>query len=430
MLHTSSNFNLGAMEIVILTIVGFFLLRAVTRRKNGSSDSVLRALGVTAAILVAVFMAAVMMYGSSQRAVRVESVTAQAVSSSSSKTRVFTMANRPSLIHGEVDLTAPDTTTARAQTTATPADSEMLMLPLSNQVLVELIGAEGARAIEDLNASVPPELRQAYAMIPILGPGQSAVGPVLRDTVGPAIEHGLGDDGLKKLESAVSELIAAAKTRHLLTAEAAEQEEYVAPDWVNNPADGYIVVESEFAELSTDSKDNLRPAIEEALQERVSELVSKQFGTDGGWARLMNVSVTDAAIDDCIVETSERTTVIETSVGGVPMRRTYALVNLPDTLQDDLAKEVRKSLQHNRMTAVCITVGILWLCAMLLSVVFRAGQSQSILRKLATVPMIGLLVIPCVVMFVAMTGAMLNGETFDFEWSKDRVACVIDRTVE
>ena len=87
-------------------------------------------------------------------------------------------------------------------------------------------------------------------------------------------------------------------------------------------------------------------------------------------------------------------------------------------------------MQHNRMTAVCITVGILWLCAMLLSVVFRAGQSQSFLRKLATVPMIGLLVIPCVVMFIAMTGAMLNGETFDFEWSKDRVACVIDRTVE
>lgn len=430
MLHTSSNFNLGTMEIVILTIVGIFLLRAVTRSKNGSSDSVLRALGVTAAILVAVFMATVMMYGSKKREVRDKAQIAQAVSSSSSSTRVFTMANRPSLIHGEVGSTAPDTTTVRVQATTTPADSEMLMLPLSNQVLVELIGAEGARAIEDLNASVPPELRQAYAMIPILGPGQSAVGPVLRDTVGPAIEHGLGDDGLKKLESAVSELIAAAKTKHMLTAEAAVQEEYVAPDWVNNPGDGYIVVESEFAELSTDSKDNLRPAIEEALQKRVSELVSKQFGSDSGWARLMNVSVTDAAIEDCIVETSERTTVIETSVGGVPMRRTYALVNLPDTLQDDLAKEVRRSLQHNRMTAVCITVGILWLCAMLLSVVFRAGQSQSFLRKLATVPMIGLLVIPCVVMFIAMTGAMLNGETFDFEWSKDRVACVIDRTVE
>lgn len=343
------------------------------------------------------------------------------------------MANQPSIVNGEFGSTDQDTTTVRVQTTTTDGtDSEMLMLPLSNQVLAELMGPEAASAIEDLNKSVPPELRQAYAMIPILGPGQGTVAPVLRGTLGPAIvQHGLGEQGLSMIDSAVAELLVAAKNnKQDLTAEAAEQEEYVAPDWVKNPGDGYIVVKSEFTELSTPSNESLRPAIEMALQGRVSELVSEKFGTDGGWAQLLDVSVTDAAIQDCIVETSEQTEVIETSVGTVPMRRTYALVNLPNTLQDGLANDVRKSLQQNRMTAVCVTVGILWLCAMLLSFVFRAGQSQSILRKLATVPMVGLLVIPCIVMFIAMTGAMLNGETFDFKWSKDRVACVIDRTIE
>lgn len=313
------------------------------------------------------------------------------------------------------------------QRTAT-SDGEMLVLPLSNQVLVDLLGEEGVRAIEHLNESVSPELRQAYAMIPISGPGS-----VLPGSLGPnVIPSTVRNQGLSFLKTAVAELLSSGKSAEVVEAPLAEMEteEYVAPAWVENPGEGYIAVKSKFLPPSVPVEEALRPEIEEALNQHIAKLMSDRLGSHDGYENLARVDITDSAIKDCIIETSTYTMVMEDTVGQPTMRETYGLIAFPESLDQKLVKQVRGSLQHNRVVTLCITAGILWLSTLFLSIAFRAGQSKSILRKIATLPMIMLLIVPCVVMFFAMSGAMLKGETFDLSWSKDRVVCVIDKLSE
>lgn len=408
--------------LLFAAIVGFIMLRGVVRLFSGTngSDSVLKALGITAVVVVAMMMLAATLFTSRQAS----SVTVHTARSSSS-------------VLQDVESTAAvvdvsDTSLGGLSTTTT-GDGEMLVLPLSNQVLADLIGEEGVAAIEKLNETVPPELRQAYAMIPITGPATGTMAPVLRGTIGPAM---MSEQGMNLIQSTVSNLLPREVTEKglQLMAEAADGEladgTFEAPDWVETPGDGFIVVKSEFALEGEPVGQVLRPAIEEALIAQVESLISQRFQTDDGWKQYVSLAVSDDAIEECIVKTAEETELLPTTGGTFEMQRTYALIDLPETLKEGTVASIRSSIQQSRMMSLGLTVAIAWLAALFLGVGARVAQSRSTTRKVAMLPVVGLMIVPCGVAFCLMVGAMTSGETLDFSWADEPMTCVIDSMSE
>ncbi|MCR9197853.1 MAG: hypothetical protein NXI04_04380 [Planctomycetaceae bacterium] len=407
--------------LLFAAIVGFIVLRGVVRLFSGAngSDSVLKALGITAVVVVAMMMLAATLYTSRQAS----SVTVHTARSSSSVLQD---------VESSSAVVVSDTSLGGISTTTT-ADGEMLVLPLSNQVLADLIGEEGVAAIEKLNETVPPELRQAYAMIPITGPASGTVAPVLRGTLGPAV---MSEQGMNLIQSTVSNLLPTeiAEKGLQLMAEAADGEladgTFEAPDWVEAPGEGFIVVKSEFALEGEPVGQVLRPAIEEALITQVESLISERFHTDDGWKQYVSLAVSDEAIEECIVKTAEETELLPTTGGTFEMQRTYALIDLPETLKEGTVASIRSSIQQSRMMSLGLTVAIAWLAALFLGVGARVAQSRSTTRKVATLPIVGLMIVPCGVAFCLMVGAMTSGETLDFSWADEPMTCVIDSMSE
>ncbi|MCP4175795.1 MAG: hypothetical protein GY758_34045 [Fuerstiella sp.] len=405
------------LTLMILAVVGFLLLRRMSSAPRG----ILHMAGLAAAICVVLTLVSRFeiadrltrgLAGSGFRVMVDESI-------------VDADLHRVSLATADVTETSTFGSAGRSMTSQLDK-GDMLVLPLSQDFVAGLLGTKGADAVAMLNASISPELQQAYALIPL-----SATAP---QTAGPVIRHAFSPSGFRALLSALSHVWQAADGEAQLTAEANTQDNLLTelpeptepPEWIDNPGIGQTVVQSKFIEASIPAAEALRAVIVETLKDRVTEKVFADFSAAADWEKVVDLNVTDRAILNSFRKTYTRTEVIDTAGNPTPMRQTYALIEFPEATEEQILSDIESALKKNRVMAVCVALGILWLCAVLLNLALRAGQHGSFLRKLTAVPVMGLLILPCVAAFLAMTSAMANGRTFDFSWSDNRVSCVVD----
>lgn len=295
-------------------------------------------------------------------------------------------------------------------------DGEMLVLPLNEALLKEMLGAEAVAAIEALNESVAPELRQAYAMIPISGP---RVTPLQQIMNGPAPRSiGVLSSAFSGL---MSEPLAEAPTETIAEAVAAE----TLPEWVNEPLDGHMTVTSEFTDdLDADPLKLLEPQLEEAIGRKYYELLSETVGADSHWDRLMQVKVSDKALKASVSDLStEVTNVSEAYQQDVV--RAHALVRIPTKLSPGMLKTAESAVRLNRVLAVCTAAGLIWLAAFLASLLMRSASGKSMLKKAVVAPALGLAMIPCLGFAAFVVKGMSDGENFH-EWTDGPIVCVVD----
>ena len=409
------------LTLIILVLVGVLVLRGL----SSSPRSILHVAGVAMAICVGLTLVFSFSFLSDVKQAVNKAVTDSHAGFLIDESHVDSVLHRVS--QSMADSAESTTNSSIEPSVASHLDQgDMLVLPLSEDFVAGLLGPKGAEAAAKLNASISPELRQAYALIPL-----SATAP---RTAGPVIRHALSPTGFRALLSALSHVWHAADLETQLTAEASTEGDLSAdllpaaepPEWIDNPGIGQTVVQSKFIEASVPATEALRPAIIGALKQRVTAKVSSDFAADADWEKIVELDVTDRAVRDSFRETYTRTEVIDTAGNPTPMRQTFALIEFPDDVEEQILADIETALKRNRVVALCITLGIMWLCAVLISLAFRAGQHGSFLRKLATVPVMALLILPCLVAFLAMTSAMANGRTFDFSWSDNRISCVVD----
>lgn len=316
---------------------------------------------------------------------------------------------------------------------AVPATNNTMVLVISGDDIQQLLGEDAASAFVGLQG-----LNRAYAMIPLPATGSSAMPAALLDALNPTtLRNLLSPDAMQVLATALSKVVTPqlADDSELAMAEGSlaesedlesEQPAHVLASWISNPGVGQVVVKSEFLEATTDEVDALRESIVAALKERVGRAAAQQFGADANWEKLIDVSLTDQALRSCILSTDARTQVIETREGSHPMQQTYALVEFPEAMQLHVLAQIKTALQQNRLVALCVSVAVLWLAVILFSAACRFSQSGSLLRKLATFPVMALLILPCMLVFAFMVGAMIKGATFEFQSEDSRAACIVD----
>ncbi|MEZ6132864.1 MAG: hypothetical protein R3C59_29700 [Planctomycetaceae bacterium] len=333
-----------------------------------------------------------------------------------------------------------DHASASLHSVSTERFGETVVLFVTDQNLRKLPGTDDAEALTGLTG-----LQQAYAMIPLPVAGPSALPKAMQEALSPA--------GIRILQTALMQIIALSNPGNSKLTEIVRSAEQDAvsdgttslaeadgsadtlkaestPDlahWVNDPGIGQTVVKSDFLEATIAPEDALRDPILQALKARITRLAQQQFGADLNWEQLVNVTLTDQAVRRCIVTTDARTQVIETRDGSHPMRQTYALVEIPETVEQQVLHGIETALRENRLVTLCLTVGFLWLAVVLFSAACRATQQGTLLRKLATFPAMAFLIVPCLLTCAMLINAMISGQTVPYRSDGARVTCVVDR---
>lgn len=424
-------------------MIGFWRTSRVERPRRGSaSRGIVHALSVTVAICAALGLAAFILFQVRQAGPRkVVTITMHSRESHPVPDLPPEPPAAPALLPASSVVVQPSSNRGAAEAdedlTNGPhhrQDGNVIWLPLSEEVIAGILSPEGAAAVAELNESLPPELRQAYAMIPLSPTGPPGGSAVLHQAFSSAVvRQAFTPQNLQAAVRGIVRLVSKndnpkkQPTPEAARAEAPADQDYAAAEWIDHPGIGRVVVKSEFVEAGVSAAEALRPAIVEALRERVTKLTRQEFNSDGQWDKLVDIAVSDEVLSQCIVETDVRTEVISTVDGPKRMQQTRALVDIPEALETQILKDVRSALKQNRAIAVCITVGLMWLAAVLLAVAVRAGQHGSLLRKLATVPVLSLLCLPCLLISLFMAHGMIDGQTFRFEWSGEKMMCSIDK---
>lgn len=327
------------------------------------------------------------------------------------------------------------------ESNAAPAANNTMVLVISGDDIQRLLGEDAANAFVGLKG-----LKRAYAMIPLPATGSSAMPPAVMEALNPTtLRSLLSPEALHILASTLSKIVTPPQAVELpekiqtespdeeLVAELDEvivvdEPPHVLASWISSPGVGQVVVKSEFLEAKIDEEDALRESIVSAFKDCVGRQAAQEFGAAADWQKLVDVSLTDQALRSCILSTDARTEVIQTSEGAHPMQQTYALVQFPEQMEQQVLGQIRTALRENRLMTLCVSVGVLWLAAILFSAACRFSQGGSLLRTLATFPVMALLILPCMLVFAFMVGAMIKGTTFEFRSEDGRIACVIDRS--
>lgn len=439
-------FRPGPAELTILVLVAIavgipMLIRMVSR--GVKSESILRAVGVTLLICVGgVMFVRFALTGRPEHTPEPAVAQPTASISVSYDAKVNAVTAEPA---ESAELEPESAATATDSTPRIPpvSDGSVMWLPLSDEVIAQIVTPEGVEALEKLNASLPPELRKAYAIIPLSPAGPGIATPVVHEALQSAIvrEALTSEQVTKAIAGFVRMLVSAPAARAELTnftkSEAAaaeagseaeaegEAEEYVAPSWIENPGIGRIVVKSRFTNASTTAEEALKPAIVAALKERAASSSRRLFHTDGDWAKRLKVDLSDEALSQFIVATDSRNEVIPTVAGPHVMTQISALVEIPDYAEQQVLADARKMLKHDRATTVYMAIMSLWVAVVLISVLIRVTRNASLLRKLVAIPLVSLIALPCLALSVLTAIAMVQGQTFNYSPDRVSVTCSI-----
>ena len=306
----------------------------------------------------------------------------------------------------------------------TADDDETVWLPVGRENLARLFGEENIDDIASLSEELSKHSETAYALIPV---SEAQPAPVIRHVLTPTpFRELLTPQNLQLLASALDGYTSQDGDSATSLAEAESPE---LASWVSQrPGLGQVVVKTDkFHESDIPPEEALRPAIIQALEERITELASHEFSIGRDWNKLVKVSLSDRALRECILRTDRRLSEIETVVEGkTVMQQTYALIQFPEEAESHVVSVIRGRLTESRTLAVGLTLGALWLAAVLLAVACRISQSGSWLKRWTTGPLFAVAAVPCLIAFVLMIVAMAEGHTFELRLGEGRMQCIVD----
>lgn len=303
----------------------------------------------------------------------------------------------------------PDRNEAQPPTGDNPIVSSaepILWLPMTPAIARTLFGDDGVQVLERINAVLPSQLNGASSLLQ-----SSSVSP------GTAVmKQALLRAGVSRILSSLQLLMrgsdAPAENLKPTPSVDVDSDEvtYTPADWIANPGLGQTVVHSEFEEATVSAESALREPITTALKLQISRLAERELDVSADWQKLVDITVSDEALRQFIVTTDTLTEVIPTIDGSKPMRKTYALVEFPETIEKQLLNDVRTAVRENRTAILCLCIAALWFGIVLLSFAARISQHSSVFRRITTIPVITLLILPSVLISLSLLGNIVSGD--------------------
>ena len=445
---------------LILAVITFLVVRYVVRRYHKRTDTTRgRLAGISAfvvgcTLVLAVLIAASMLAGVGTLTVHIEDdqSSADETGFAAEHTDISSIdlpAERP-LPESPDDHSRGDAIEVElpneSETIVTDSE-DTLWFPITSETLEELLGPENAATVAQIQERVPPDLQRAYAMIPLSADGPKSAPPVIRRVLSPAaIRHILTPDNIQTAVDTLSEYLLAGRPQSdaspqtdvakeqqnskgdtaLADQQAEEHDKRAEAAWIENPGIGQVVVHSRFADASIAPEVALRPAIVEALTKHMTKLASAKFGPVDGWTGLIDLSLSDPAITNCIVTTDAGVQYIDANGVRKKMQETYALLQFPESTESQILAAIRNAVTRQRTAALCVTVGCFWLSAVLLAIVVRLGRRPAVMGKVVAVAVTALAILPGLAVGTILLIVMARGEITRLPLADERLACVVD----
>lgn len=304
---------------------------------------------------------------------------------------------------------------------AESANGDVVVFQPSDEMVKQILGVTGQDLLRSFNSELPGRIRQTYALIPLSPPMRSTV------PVNPLLAAG----GLEKIANSIGMLVERAELPEgtsgpgstapvdAATIQLAEQpESRPMPEWVKGTDGRRIVTHTKPILPGDDADALLLSAVNEALTQHVESVTASISADLHREARFVRMELPEAIAKKFIVDTYERLETVETPTAGAqPFRVLYALLEFPEVVDQAAVRQIRSSIQQNRILGLGFVVGFAWLSVCSAGLGINQWRKAGRLRRFTAIPVFVVIAIPAFLIALGAVIALSRGETVGRPWN-------------
>ena len=294
-------------------------------------------------------------------------------------------------------LESPASVGALSGSTGESSNGDVVVFQLSEEMLRQMLGDSATEMLQTFNAQLPGGIRQTYALIPLSSPVGATV---------PQVQPLLAASGLSTLADSLVSILNPAESdrdskagdmpagQSAAATEAESQDKPASqeiPEWIGAPRSDQLVAETEALFGDADDQASLDRAVSETVLAAIlrSEIDDvQQLRTRAAAVRLQLCPQT---VQRCVVKRFVRAETLDTGAEGrKSFRVLYALVEVPEDIQQKIIIAMAGDLRKTRTIELGTSVAGIWLAATFLATGLRCWQSGTRLRRWFAIPLCGL----------------------------------------
>lgn len=299
--------------------------------------------------------------------------------------------------------------------TATP-QKDVVVFQVPEAMVGQILGESGRELLRSFNSELPGGVRQTYALVPLTPPVGSPVSPLP-----PLIPGRSLTDIASSLISLVDivEPAAGNVTADSPVVLATAPELRPMPEWVRHPDGRRIVAETESLLEGDDPAGPLLTAINKALGTHLESVTASTHPALRDQVRTTSLELSPETARTCIVEEYERVEVMETTVEGPKsIRKYYALLEFPESIDQAALGALRQSVQRERIGGMAAVIACAWLSIVSTGFGVQLWRRGTRLRRMVAVPILTVVAVPLAAAAVGLTAALSSGTQVMPAWSQ------------
>ena len=303
-------------------------------------------------------------------------------------------------------------------------NGDVVVIQPSDEMVRQILGAAGQDLLKSFNSKLPGSISQTYALIPLTPPVGSTV------PVNPLLAAG----GLKTIANSIVAFVESVESTAAFAgpgapaAEAASEltiqpENPATPRWVDETDGRRIVVKTKPILAGDDREVLLTVAINEALATHVQNVTATMNSTLHEQANFVCLELPQATARKFVVETYDRDETLETETEGPQQFQIrYALLEFPEAVDQLAVRQIRQSIQQDRIFGLGVVVGFAWLSVCSAGFGIRQWRRGTRLRRIAAAPVLAVITIPTLLVAIGMVFALSRGEVPHRPWDSQPVS--------
>lgn len=311
-------------------------------------------------------------------------------------------------------------------------NGDVVIFQPSEEMVDQILGSAGRELLKSFNSELPGRIRQTYALIPLTPP----VGPTV------PVKSLLAAGGLEAIANSIvfaAENVSIPQINASLAADDNESkaagiqaevdstlsvapEIRAIPQWMNEVDGRRVVAKTQPILPGEDADALMAAAINEALAKHVKSLAASMTTSLKYEPKSVRVKLTSAEANKYIVDTYERPETMESEVEGTTTFQIhYALLEFPESVDQVAIRQIRRSIQADRIAGLGVIVGAAWLSICSAGFGFRQWQKGTKLGRIAAAPAFAVVTIPTMLIAVAMVVALAKDEMPRGSWNSQPV---------
>lgn len=306
-------------------------------------------------------------------------------------------------------------------------NGDVVVIQPSDEMVRQILGAAGQDLLKSFNSKLPGRIRQTYALIPLTPPVGSTV------PVNPLLAAG----GLETIANSIVAFVESAESAAalagtdvptaVLPAEAGSEltvqpEIPVRPKWMDEKDARRVVVKTKPILEGDDADALLTVAINEALAKHVETVTATLNTALHEQAKFVCLELPQATAAECIVDTYDSDETMETEkTGPTSFQVRYALLQFPEAVDQIAVRQIRQSIQQDRILGLGVVVGFAWLSVCSAGFGIRQWRKGTRLRRITAAPVFAVITLPTLLVAVGMVVALSTGDVPHRPWNSQPV---------